>query len=524
MGRTMKRGWICSFVVLIACLLPVLCNGQQVELRRLNISQVSPPSAGIPIFSEHPDKAAIIIESSVNNLTFNSNMDGIVDHRSEPSRGRYVLIIEPYTQIIIVNAPGYIQGRFRVGSPNSRDILYYQIDAEEREPDLISVFFDVTPDDAKLFVDNQQIEINQTVQMPPGPAEIRLEREGYKTFQSTTMISSDNIMFNYELEEVDIVPVHFITEPSGASVIVDNMERGQTDESGILGLFMYPGEYVVSIQSSGYISNSGEIIVSENEENRFEYTLDSNIGELTIHITPSDARVLINREDFSGETNIRLIPGRYRLEVEKNGYAPHSELIEIVLDEEISRNIELTPYTGNLQFEVTPANANVILQDSSDNIVREWQGIEFVRNLPVGKYKLTASYNEYNDWKQEIKIKKNETNRIDVKLEKVSYASLKINVGDHRSNGKLFKDGVEIESWNGDVRFDGLPFGLYNIKYPAFENYRSWEKEIMLDSSHMTIDVNREKSKEYTDRRLQKTLGYVISTIGLILIIANFAN
>jgi len=513
------RGYLFFLILLnVAFLFASICQAQPEDLNRFKITPITPHSDGIPVFRDHPDKAGIIIESPITNLAFSSNMDGIVDQRSEPARGRYVLIIEPFTQIIVVDAPGYIQGRFRVGSPNARDIHYYEIHAEEREPNLISVFFDIEPRDAKLFVDDQQVEINQTIQLPPGSSEIRLEREGYKTFQTVTMITSKNIMFNYELDEVDIVPVHFVTKPAGASVFIDNLERGQTDGSGVFGLFLYPGEYVVSIQASGYMSQSEDIIVSENDDNRFEFTLNSNIGELALKVTPSDAQILINREDYSGETNIKLIPGRYRLDIKKDGHAPYSEQIEIAIDDLISRNIELVPYTGNLQFEVSPGNANVTLHDSKGNIVREWQGLEYIRDIPVGNYRIRAYYNGHNDWIHEIQLSKDQTKKVDAKLEKVFYGSLQINTYDLLSNGALFRDGVEIKSWKGSAYFEELPLGQYKIIYPAIENYSSWEKEIILDSSLITIDVKRKKSREYKERRLQKFLGYVIIFAGSVLI------
>ena len=87
------------------------------ELRRLSITPIPQPDEGIPVFRDYPDKAALIIYSSLTSLTFESNMDGIVDQRSDLSRGRYILIIETFTQIIQINAPEFMTSRLRVGVP-----------------------------------------------------------------------------------------------------------------------------------------------------------------------------------------------------------------------------------------------------------------------------------------------------------------------------------------------------------------------------------------------------------------------
>lgn len=50
-------------------LLPALCYAQPDKLGRLNITPASPPDEGIPVFRDHPDKAGIIIESPMTNLT-----------------------------------------------------------------------------------------------------------------------------------------------------------------------------------------------------------------------------------------------------------------------------------------------------------------------------------------------------------------------------------------------------------------------------------------------------------------------
>ena len=231
------RSMLLSKLMLAALLFAGTSDAQTGNLQRFSITPIPPPSEGVAVFRDHPDKAGIIIESPTTNLSFSSNMDGIVDQRSEPGRGRYVLIIEPFTQIIVVDAPGYIQGRFRVGNPGVRDVLYYEIEPEERTPDLISVIFNVEPDDARLFVDNQQTETNRTVQLSPGSAEVRLERESYRTILDAITINPDNIQFNYVLSEVDIVPVRFSANTPGARVLIDGVEQVIIDDSGISAFF-----------------------------------------------------------------------------------------------------------------------------------------------------------------------------------------------------------------------------------------------------------------------------------------------
>jgi len=408
-----------AYCLPLALILIVAGSGmaQTGDLQRLSITPVDAPDAGIPVFRDHPDKAAIIIESSLTNLVFESNMGGIVDQRSEPARGRYILIVEPFTQILQVNAPGFITGRFRVAAPQARDVLYYEIEPEERAPDLISVIFNVEPGDATLYVDDQLTEANQTVQLVPGTHQVRLEREGYRIIEDAVTVSPDNILFSYQMEEIDIVPVRITANVPGARVFIDGLEQGVIDNSGIFGYFLYPGQYAVSLQMSGYLSENATIDVEEDGENRFEFRLEPAVGFLVLDVNPAGAQIRINRQDYTGQRRVELSPGRYRLEVEKQGHDPHSEMVEVALNQTISRSINLTAHVGNLQFTVTPGNSRVRLQDSAGQTVESWEGINMMRGLPVGDYRLEVSAQGYRTQTRDFAIQRNETASVQIELE-----------------------------------------------------------------------------------------------------------
>lgn len=412
-----SRSTLASLAMLVVLLFCGLAHAQTGDLQRLSITPVDSPDAGIPVFRDHPDKAAIIIESSLTNLVFESNMGGIVDQRSESARGRYILIIEPFTQILQVNAPGFITGRFRVAAPQARDVLYYEIEPEEVVPELVPAIFNVTPADARLFIDDQITEINQTVQLPPGPKQVRLEREGYRVLEDVITVSMDNVLFTYQMEQIDIVLVQIRTNVPGAAVLIDGSERGGTDSSGGLDFFLYPGSYALSVSHSGYLPQSRTLEVSEDGETRVRVDLVRNIGTLSLQISPSDATVQLNRQDYSGRSRIELSPGRYRLEVEKQGYEPHSETIDIGLNEQTSRTVNLQAHTGSLQFTVSPTNASVSLRDGSGRTVERWEGSRLMRGLRVGQYTLILEASGYQRGEQRVTINKDQTVPVNVVLE-----------------------------------------------------------------------------------------------------------
>ena len=466
--------------------------GQAQSLQRMEVSQLSAPEQGVAVFMDYPDKAAIIIESPLTSLRFSSNMNGIVREMHEPERGRYVLIVEPFTQILVVDSPGFIQQRQRIGSPQPREVRYFEVKPKERASELISVIFNVTPSDARLFINGQETSVNQTTQLAPGSVEVRLEREGYRTIIDAITVNSSNILFTYNLEEINLVPVRIQSNVEGASVEIDGTVRGQIDRGGGLGLFLYPGTYALSISETGYVTQNLTLEVSEEGENEVLVELERNVGELSLQVQPAKAQVSLNRQDYSGQSLIELAPGRYRLDVELQGYEPysenieialnertnvqvdlernvgelalqiqpsnarvslnrqdysghslielapglyrldvelqgyesHSETIEIALNEQISRGISLQPFVGSLQFNVTPSNTQVQLLNKSGDVVNEWTGIQLLRNLKSGTYTLRATADGYMPKMQGIDIQKDQITQVNINLEEGTLESL----------------------------------------------------------------------------------------------------
>ena len=480
-GKTLVIARFRALCLILIFFQAASAHAQTTELRRMSIEHIPPPDQGIPVFRDHPDKAALIIHSSLTNLTFDSNMGGIVDQRSEPASGRYILIIEPFTQIMQINAPGFMTGRFRVAAPRARDVLYYEIEPEERTPDLIPLVFNVDPDDARLFVDDQITETNRTVQLPPGPKQIRLEREGFRVLEDVITVSMDNVLFNYRMEEIEIVPVHIQSNVPGARVHIDGMERGQIDNTGGMGLFLYPGSYVLTLSHSGYATENKTLQVSEDADNRASVTLTRSTGTLSLQVTPPDAKVQLNREDYTGQAQIELAPGRYRLEIEKPGYEPYSQMIDISLNEQTSKSIHLDAHTGSLQFSVVPSSARSVLRDDTGQVVRQWEGFTLIHGLKAGRYDLSVEADGHSPWSGNITVEKDDVASITVDLVESMHGSLRVTANIPDAMGSLYTNGTPVAQWQGDRTFTNLSPGNYKISYRS-SSHRDYDQTITLSA------------------------------------------
>jgi len=107
-----------------------LLIAQNRQLRQFKVESVS-PSGAIPVFTDYPSQAAIIIRSSLTNLSFESTLT-ITAQLGDPSAGEYVLIVPPQRQSISITAPGFITELQTTGNLNARDVRYFNIEPVDR--------------------------------------------------------------------------------------------------------------------------------------------------------------------------------------------------------------------------------------------------------------------------------------------------------------------------------------------------------------------------------------------------------
>lgn len=182
----------------------------------------------------------------------------------------------------------------------------------------------VLPEGASISVDGKNKNTNPVRQLTKGKHEVIVEKEGYKTIRNTIEVSSSTTLFNFNLIEVDIQVVTISSDPNGAKIFIDNIEKGETNKQ----LFLYPGEYSLRLSKSGFHDVVRKIDVIDNIKNAFSFPLEKNVGTLSLDLNPKDARLLINKEIFNRKNRIELAPGKYKIEVEQDGYYPYSEMLE----------------------------------------------------------------------------------------------------------------------------------------------------------------------------------------------------
>jgi len=449
------------------------------QLLQFEITELKPPST-LPLFVSNPDNAVLVIYSSMKNLTFSSNIEAIDNQRYEENR--YVLFLKTERQVITVKSQNFIEGKISVPKMAVKQVLYYSVEEKKKGADILSVLIEADPADAVIYADGKLLGRSGTYTLSEGVHSLWIEKSGYQTVTTDIDVSRHSIAFRYKLSAIELKAVTISSDPTGAEIIIDGVSKGKTNKglflfpgtyalqlvsAGYLDLetmltvsqdadqkYPYklirniaeveivlsppdanvylndqlmkpgknqiaPGAYKVIVSKSGWLSETDVFTIGLNEKIRKSYTLVKNSGSLNLLVEPSDARVLINKEEMTKKNKIELSPGQYKIELSREGYDPQDEMILIERGETISRNYKLTQQQGSLQFLVEPVEASVELHYNG-NFQQKWEGIKIHSGIPVGEYSLKVKMNGYKTREEKFSLGKGEIKVIEINLEKGS--------------------------------------------------------------------------------------------------------
>jgi len=153
-------------------------------------------------------------------------------------------------------------------------------------------------------------------------------------------------------------PVEIVTEPAGATVLVDGEPQGTTPAT----LEIDAGEHEIEVRLAGYNAWQSKIDVTANEPLALPpVTLVQADGRIELASTPSEAAVSVDGE-FRGRTplTLRLRPGRaHRITLTKPGYEAVTRELSVEADSGRRLTIELPAQYGEIQVSSEPPQAEV---------------------------------------------------------------------------------------------------------------------------------------------------------------------
>ncbi|HZK08742.1 MAG TPA: SUMF1/EgtB/PvdO family nonheme iron enzyme [Bacteroidales bacterium] len=378
--------------------------------------------------------AAIQMVSDMDGFSYDS-FDGIVGD----------ILDNPGEDIVYLTKSERVLKIFRIGYEPLQIILSdHGVVLKEREiwqikiagnesADVLPVTFRFTPTDASLFIDGKTVGKELTQNLSIGKHQIRLEKTGYQAIEKTVTVNEKQVFFEWQMEKVSDAGLQITTTPAGAVIFLDGVKLGESPVSA----FYPPGTYPIKITKDGCISIENEMLEVKLPQTTKSYTLDDNVGQLTINTRP-EATVYFNEEPVSNPQKVKLSPQLVKIKVTMPKAADLEQQIVLKKDDDIVLDMYPDIQVGTLQVAVTPFDAKIELTgDAGEKHTVE--GMKIFEEIPVGTYTIKVSAAGYTTVTETATVKQAEIIKKTINLAKPNADNASTGVGT-----TISADGLEM--------------------------------------------------------------------------------
>lgn len=217
---------------------------------------------------------------------------------------------------------------------------YYEVargsNGAAARPSQATLAIESDPREADVYIDGRfQGTTPLRVQSQPGRRTIRIERSGYRTYESTIRLSpGESRRIDASLERARRTgTVRFESSPTGADVYVDGTFEGTTP---IPATTFDAGTYEVRYERSGYRSETFDITVEADTQQTVRRSLRPRQGSLRVYSNVGGAQAFLDGRhvgtvaDGTGRLDVdSLDPGRYQLTLVAPGYRTAVENVQV---------------------------------------------------------------------------------------------------------------------------------------------------------------------------------------------------
>lgn len=250
-----------------------------------------------------------------------------------------------------------------------------------------------------------------------------LSLNGYQTRKIEVRTDGRRPLVREEALSLDSGVVECITEPAGATVMVNGVERGVTP----IKLANVPkGLATISFRLDGYEEETRELRMQAGASQTLSLRLKGRAAQLKVVSTPEGARVFID-DDFKGKTPLDLSsvkPGEHSLRVELEGHAPVTRTVEIANAGVSTEEFTLESTLGRIEIITTPPGARVFIDGRSAGTTAG-QGdstkskLLAVEKVAVGSHTVLVHCDGYEDKGYKVNVASRETTQLYARLKRI---------------------------------------------------------------------------------------------------------
>ena len=217
--------------------------------------------------------------------------------------------------------------------------------------------------------------------------------------------------------------VKCVTDPPGAAVLVNGVERGVTP---LVAEGVPKGLAVVTFRLAGYREESRELRLAAGERRNLDIKLAPMPATLKVVSSPEGARVFVD-DDYQGKTPVTissLKPGLRKLKLELPGHATVVRMVSAANGAELTENIAMESVLGRLQVMTIPGGAKISLDGRAVGTTKVRAGaarsdVLLLNDIAAGEHLIVAHLDGYQDVSRRINVEPKQSLEVNVKLSRI---------------------------------------------------------------------------------------------------------
>jgi len=433
-------------ILLLFLLVSVVWQANGQELRQLRVTGKAKKLDGEMVARRDINgdyAAAIQVITNLQGLSYDS-WDGMVGS-VESKPGQDMVFVTHRERVLEIYATGYKKLQITLSelgiSLKPREVWQIEVTGDAPPAATLPVTIRITPADAALTLDGKPAS-GTTHSLTPGSHTLKIEKEGFKTEEKIINVSEQQVFFEIALTRQPDAGLQIETTPAGASVYLDGVNLGTTP----LAVFYKPGTYPIRIVKEGYVTIEGQTLEVALPQTRKSYTLEENVGFLTIN-THSGASVYFNDRLIANPKNVKLPPQLVKVKVTMPKAEPLEQQVVLKRNDRLTLDLFPTVQTGTIQIAVTPFDAQIELTgDAGEKFTAT--GMKVFEDIPVGTYTAKVSAAGYDTKQESIVLKIGEIVNRSIGLIKTQVVQPTATKSEFRCGDKFLdtRDGNQYET------------------------------------------------------------------------------
>ena len=275
----------------------------------------------------------------------------------------------------------------------------------------------------------------------PKPHTFELSLNGYKkTTVSVPVPDRKPIVREVKLVQ-DSGMLHCTSEPTGATVFVDGIERGVTPVD-----VMIPSSRGVALKFSlrGYEDATlRDIRMSAGEQQERHVKMQGIPARLTVVTEPENAKVYLDGNDYLGKSPVlshSVKSGTHEIRAELSGYAPATRTVELPNGGELTETLVLESILGRIEVSTDPVGAKVSLDGRSKGETGNGESrILMIPDVEAGEHTVQVYLSGYLPQSKTVTVIAKETKQLPFTLKRDNTPNTDVEKKDGSHVKGLFK-------------------------------------------------------------------------------------